>query len=845
MPNQNDTIAHWFIVSEYDLKVISYPKNNTIHQIGAKAFHLAELEKHHFQIPETVFIPLSAYRTFVAANNLQNTIDTVKRHFGEGADFAILKPLLKELRAAFTKGDFPAAVLKILKETAARFSAVVAVRSSAVSEDSAAFSFAGQYHTVLSVEPDEISLGKAVKEVWTSQWNDAVAEYILKNKISSFEEGMGVIIQRMLRPQIAGVLFTRHPDSLSDEHIIIESVTGLAEKLVSGEATPQHFEIPRNAVPPELDKLFPLKFQKQFKELIRDALKIETLAKGAVDIEWAVENGAVYFLQYRTLTTGAEEFLWTNENVGEVIPDVVTPYSWSILKPVTNNAFARFLNVLSIKGFPEQGLFGLYKGRVYFNSTMFNRLLSGFYIGEQLKDKSPLGVFVFLVRKIPALIPLGLYLFLLPGKIKRYLRRFSGRLESIRFMQESDAALHLQKCDLLVKQHQRTMNLHLTCTIFAELYYQLLTKLCSGKETAAGPVSADALLSGIQGAESARSGRALWQLAKEISSDSNLQKIILDFEADEIEAHLSSAPGGEKMLEKIQAFLNEFGHGALHEFELFYPRWKEDKNFIYSNLKNYLINIPQLDWEAGQAEQTKKQATQFTEAAKSFSFLGRIFFYRIFNKALFFSVQRENLKQAFVKAHFELKKHLSVLAKLLNLADVRKILFLTDAEIADAFNGVLPVEQIKALIQAREKERSGYLKIKHPSKIRQLGEHWIPVGAEDAEPAQDVLRGIACSAGIAEGRARIILNPEDAVRIENGDILIARAVNPGWTPLFVPAAGIVSEIGGALSHGAIIAREYGLPMVAAVVGITTKIQDGQRIRLNGFSGTVEILEENE
>ncbi len=255
--------------------------------------------------------------------------------------------------------------------------------------------------------------------------------------------------------------------------------------------------------------------------------------------------------------------------------------------------------------------------------------------------------------------------------------------------------------------------------------------------------------------------------------------------------------------------------------------------------------MPNFDWEAGQAEQTQKQATQFTEAEKSFSFVGRIFFRWVFRKALFFSVQRENLKQAFVKAHFELKKHLSVLAKQLNLPDVRKILFLTSAEITDTFSGALRAEQIKALINEREEERSEYLTIRHPSRIKQIGEHWIPAETDDSSSALELLQGIACSAGIVEGRARVILNPEDSATIENGDILITRAVNPGWTPLFVSLSGVACEIGGALSHGAIIAREYGLPMVTAVTGITMKIKDGQRIRLNGFSGTIEILEEDE
>ncbi len=812
-------------------------------EIGVKAYHLAQLKKHRIPIPETVFLPVAWYYEFVETNQILSLTDELKERFRRGRPVTELHPLLKTVRNSIVHGKFTPERENQLLAICSQFNGAFAVRSSALSEDSASYSFAGQYDTILSVQPEAQALARAVKQVWSSQWRDSVAEYVLNNRDVSFTDGMGVIIQRMVEAQISGVLFTRRPDSLNDEHIFIEYVRGTGEKLVSGEATPEHVEVLKNKPLSEQAEKLPFAFRKPLSELIRDALKIEILYGGAVDIEWAVENNTVYFLQYRPLTTGAEEILWTNENVGEVIPDVVTPYSWSILKPVTNNAFASLLHILKIKDYPSGGLFEVYKGRVYFNNTLFNRLLSDFYLTERLQNAHFFVLVNIVFRKLPVMMHAGLFLLLLPYRITRYLKTLPASLNRKSYTEKKDSAFHLKKTDEIIRQHQQTMNLHLSCTVFAELYYQLLSKICSGKETAAGPVSVDALLSGAKGAESARSGRILWQIAEKIASNATLQKIVLETDVSNLEQALTAHRDGAEVWQEIQRFLDEFGHGALHEFELYYPRWQEDAHYILSNLKTYVRSRSALEGEAGQERKTLKQKKLYSNAQKSFSLIGRLFFRFIYSKAVFYGVQRENLKQAFLKFHFQLKKHLSALARDLELEDVRSLLFLTHGELMQALEGALPRSQILERINKRQEERQTWLHYHHPARVRQLGDQWIPLSEEEHSASGNVLKGIACSAGVVEGRARIILHPEDSAGIEHGDVLIARAVNPGWTPLFVSAAGIVSEIGGALSHGAIIAREYSLPMVAAVPGIMSKVTEGQRIRINGFEGTVELLEE--
>jgi len=140
----------------------------------------------------------------------------------------------------------------------------------------------------------------------------------------------------------------------------------------------------------------------------------------------------------------------------------------------------------------------------------------------------------------------------------------------------------------------------------------------------------------------------------------------------------------------------------------------------------------------------------------------------------------------------------------------------------------------------RREERELNIKIKHPQKVYQRGDNWYPY-FEGEEDQTDSLKGIGCSAGTAVGRVKIIMNPDEFTAFEKGSILVTRSTNPGWTPLFVLAGAVVTEIGGALSHGAIIAREYGLPMAAAIPDALTKLKDGDMVEVNGHNGVVKIL----
>ncbi len=809
-------------------------QNISKEQFGGKSSQLALLSQKGYPVPESVFLSKTSYFDFINHNGIT---DRIKNLGSQTIEEQIKKA--EELRLFVLKGAFPPIFEEELEQIIGRFYGPVCVRSSASGEDSSEHSFAGQYETLLNIEPTALKVGRAIREVWASQWTSRLIIYRLRNGLP-LNQGMGVIIQSMLKPVYAGVAFSANPlCQTENKKIILEFVRGLGTHLVDGSRTPQSLTWDLKEQSWQPSGRVPAGYRERFDRLAELLHDLEREFDYALDVEWAIDKRQIWLLQVRPISNLQSAVEWTNENVGEVIPDVVTPYSWSILGPIANSAFARLLRLLDVKELPKEGLFGLFKGKVYFNSTAFNRLLAGFYVGERLKRMGPLSAFFYLIRLIPTSIKLILFLIRLQTRILKHLSRHPAELKRMEALSENSGTSLLEAIDGLIQLHQKTMFLHITCTLFAELYFQLLDKLSRWSFAEHKMISARRLLSGSTGTESARSGRVLRQIADTICKNETVRSVFLTTPARAVAGKLQLMPESESIRQAIDRFFVEFGYGALHEFELLYPRWQEDQSYIYSSLQRLVKKTTTRDWDEEQQQLLQKRTHLIHKTKKDLSLFLRLPFAYVLRKADFFGVQRENLKQAFIKAHFLLKKKLLKLSDYLELDHSEDIFFLKQEEItAVVKSGTVPREMADTIRQRRA-ERQKFLKYDHPLRIRQVGKRRIAV--EEKKSVQAELRGIPCSAGVAEGTARIVLEPETVDVLPAGTILIARSANPGWTPLFVTVSGIVTEIGGALSHSAIIAREYGLPMIAAVPEATSKIKDGQRIRIDGTSGNIEIL----
>ncbi len=828
-------------------------------QVGSKGWYLVRGIQEGLAVPETVFVSVAAFHEFIRRRQLQALIQELQQLLNEGTAQTTWEPVAQQLQNAFTAAEPLPELVAELETAREELSWLreqsLAVRSSGVKEDSVDHSFAGQFETVLNVPPEVGAIVAAIQRVWASEWNWQNIVYHQQKQLPLSRIGMGVIVQRMVHPQYAGVTFTMNPAGTSRKELVIEYVEGLGEQLVSGQKTPQRIVVDRTRFQPREGKDDPL--LQAFPELPRYFHRIETAFDMYVDVEWAIENNRLYILQIRPITkiqgSAQPNYLWTDENVGEVIPDVVTPLTWSILNPMVNGAFLYFIRKSGLPVDQDLQLFDVYKNKVYFNSTLFNQVLQNFYLRpSESADAHKGGHLNVLLHLLPRLLWVGYRILRLTRTLPKEIYRTEAEFRAQRTRDlpepgELSPEENFAAIQQILQDHHRVMNLHVSCTIMGELFYQILDKLAHTWMPDDRVIGAEAMLQGIGEAESIRSGLTLRRLAAEIAQFPEIRQVFLENPPEKIPEQLHTLPDGPRVLGLLNDFFREFGHGSLHEFELYFPRWAEDPAYIYNTLKQYLQQgalPPEVTFDKAERKKRVQEAQRLIQGP--LAGIKRVVFGWVRRKAEFFTTHRENLKQILVRQHYRLKRHILAIARYFHqqgwLSSVEDIFFLTMEEIDQLVRrGQLLTGTPGELVVQRRKERETYLQFDHPKKIRQIGDQWIPEVAETSGN-QKGLVGIGCSNGVVEGRARVVRSEADFASVQQGEILVAVATNPGWTPLFVLVKGVVTEIGGALSHGAIIAREYGIPMVAGVPEATRKIRTGDIIRVNGTLGTVEIIQ---
>ncbi|HHH40855.1 MAG TPA: hypothetical protein ENK56_02480 [Chloroflexi bacterium] len=800
-------------------------------RVGGKGYALSRLRQAGFPVPPGFVVTADAYRAFVAANGLGPLL----------AEALIADDPVAAARAqaAFQEAEMPSEIAAAIgRAYRAMGAGPVAVRSSAVAEDGDDASFAGQYETVLEVIGEGVLLA-AVRRCWASLWSARALAYRRALGLET-EPAMAVVVQRMVDAAQAGVAFTRDPVSGRRDVVVVEAVAGSGERLVSGEAKPRRYVVRREEEGTALgDGLLD---GTRLAAVVRLARRVEAWAGRPQDVEWAVDRaGRVYLLQARPVTAAGPPrraaVRWTRDNVGEVIPDPVTPLSWSVLEPLTNGAFRGVLRRLGVGQLPGR-LFARFYGRVYLNQTLFQAVMSRFYLSRA-------GWLA-----LPRLAWTGLctlrQLLRLPGEA----REAGEAVRERAWLEEGMDPSVLVPVGLLARidgwhrLERVVMEVHLAVTTVAELLYQALDKGLS--RWGDGSVTVATLTAGLTGVRSAEVGRALAELARWVRRDGDLCALVCGIPPGLLRDRLAETGPGRALWARIEAFLAEHGHGAEREFELAAPRWREDPTPLLAALQ---AQVRAADREIA-SDPIARRLAATARIERRLGPAERLLFRLLLRRAQIFTQAREDLKYHFVLAHDRLRKLYRALGVRLAaegyLVGEEDVFFLTVEEVVELVGGGLPGEEVRRRAIGRRRMWEGYRRVVAPPAIEEEGGRVRPVEAEGAGAGDGLLlRGLAASPGTYIGRARVVRTLEEGAGMEPGEVLIALATSPGWAPLLVAAGALVTEIGGTLSHGAIIAREYGLPAVLNVPGATRHIHTGQLVRVDGSLGTVRLLEERE
>lgn len=830
-------------------------------ECGRKAATLSRMIAAGLPVPPGFCLTRGAADVQIAANSLRSRAETLVRAAREAHGPERARALC-ELREAIESADVPDEVADAVTEHLSQLpDGLLAVRSSATVEDLPGHSFAGLHDTALNVTGIDAVLA-AVRRCWASLWTERAFEYRERNGLAHSEAEMAVIVQQLIPAQTSGVAFTADPVTADTSDVVIEMVAGPGDVLVGGQAEPERVAVARVDASAPLSATGPLPVR-----VAALALAAEAVLGAPADVEWAAADGEVWLLQARPITTSAprharpDRQVWSNANTGEVAPDVATPMTWSILDPLVHALMTWFFRGLGMD-LSRQRVAGLVAGRVYFNlNTMVScaRRIPGLgdrhtteMFGGNREIEAELARAKITEADIPNLdvsklhvalrIPITLWHLATypPVRAEAVLVGLRQRVDG----EHERAAGPLDADDLLAFARGIVDDILHDDALFevvgvGKTADTILYDLCRRWFGAEGNALASRMMAGIGGNEHAVAGLALAGLARLARHDSELGSAVLGHRAfDDLRAELSGNPSGRAFMEAWDRFMAEHGHHCRGELELANPRWAEIPDEVLSQVRSYMAADRDFaDVYAALADD--REAATREAMGRLWDPVRRGILRHFLNRARRLAPPRESAKSQIVRRIALLRSLLlrlgDCLAERRALARRDDIWFLRLDELDDVVSGKANVE---VTIRARRAEYRHNLSLSPPPVV--IGEYSPgPERRPDADPPT-CLTGIPCNPGIVVGPARVI---EQGGRDEvlPGEVLVAPVTDPGWTPYFINAAALVVDMGGILSHGSIIAREYGIPAVVNVGPATRLIRTGQLLRVDGAAGVVEVL----
>ncbi|WP_257667019.1 phosphoenolpyruvate synthase [Parapedobacter tibetensis] len=853
--------------------------------VGGKGANLGELIKiEGIQVPDGFCISTEAFKRIIEeTSSIKELLDQLS--LLKVADRGKIGELSGEIRRVIEGITIPQDIHSAITYLLSKFGEkdAYAVRSSATAEDLPTASFAGQQDTYLNIIGKEAIL-KHISKCWASLFTERAVIYRLKNGFNHRKVHLAVVVQKMVFPQAAGILFTADPVTGNGKVLSIDASFGLGEAMVSGLVNADNYKVCNGKV---IDKkisakkvaIYPLKdggtkeqeieterqhrqalTDEQILQLERMGRKIEAHFGHPQDIEWCLVDDAFFIVQSRPITTlypipeanDQENHVYVSVGHQQMMTNAMKPLGLSFFLLTTRAPMRKaggrlFVDVTQMLALPDsrRNLLNVMGGHdPLMKDALVTIVARGDFIklspddkeeqrpGNSNKDTSSAG-FQTEFENNPTIIA---------DLIKRSQTSIAALKQNIQAKSGPDLfdfiledLQELKKILFDPQSHRVIM-----AAMNASLWLNEKMKEWLGEKNAA-----DTLSQSVPNNITSEMGLALLDVADAIRPYPAIIDYLQQVKDDNFLDELAKVSGGEETQEAIYAYLNKYGMRCAGEIDITKARWSEKPAtlvpLILSNIKNFEPNASTRKFEQGRKEALKKEQTlldrlaplpdgeQKAEETK-----------RVIDLIRNFIGYREYPKYGMVNRYFAYKQAILQEAEQLVQAKVihqkEDIYYLTFEELREVVRTHKLDYQI---IRKRKDEYKIYEKLTPPRVITSDGE--IIAGAYKREnlPAGAIV-GLAVSPGVIAGRARVILNMEDA-DLEDGDILVTSFTDPSWTPLFVSIKGLITEVGGLMTHGAVIAREYGLPAVVGVENATKLIKDGQRIRMNGTDGYVEIL----
>ena len=865
--------------------------------VGGKALNLGKLTAAGFPVPAGFCLTTDAYRLAAPAGleELAARLDRMMAQAGEGAAGGRGPDgLAAEARALVASAVVPQAVSSAVRAAYAALGAQqpVAVRSSATAEDLPFASFAGQQDSYTGVSGADAVID-AVQRCWASLWSDRAVAYRSGNGISHREVGLAVVVQVMVEAATAGVMFTANPVTGTRTETVINASPGAGQAVVSGAVNPDQFTLDTatatvlRRVPGDEDpeRWWSLD-DSSLAELTRLGDAVQRLFGTPQDVEWVLDAaGKAWLTQSRPITTlyPLEDPFSAGPAIGPDAAGEVRVYLCGTLlqgltRPITPLGLVALGLARNGKGpwhYVNPGLRMFVDltavarnkwGRRYLtrvlpladgrSAAIFPELLADprFAVQKRPRRRGPrtpgarmpgkpskqtTANLSMVLAQLPAMLVAGLR----PEAELRRAEAYGRRLEAELVLPEP--ATTLQRLDYAEQILNRTIDGLIRATLPGpSVGYIMLAVARRLLRGIAAPRELEAVLRGLPHNVTTEMDLELWRLAADIGADPASRAAFLAQDPAGLAAVYRAGLLPATAQDAVRHFLARYGHRAVAEIDLGMPRWSEQPDHILGMISNYLrVEDP----EQAPDRQFRRAAEHAEERLRSLEkragARGR---WRA--RALELSLHRvrelsglrELPKFEIVKILGEMHRQLLLVGADLVRAGVitadDDVFFLDFDELRVGLRGA----GMQPLVASRRRLYDVELRRRHIPRVLLSDGTDLEAAVMAKAPPSGALAGTPASAGTATGKVRVIMEPVGA-RLEPGEILVAPSTDPGWTPLFLTAGALVMEMGGVISHGAVVAREYGIPAVVGVPDATTRLRTGQTVTVDGAAGTVREL----
>ncbi|MBK8900979.1 MAG: phosphoenolpyruvate synthase [Anaerolineaceae bacterium] len=872
--------------------------------VGGKGANLGEMSAAGFPVPPGFCVTTHAFRDFVAScppmAQFYAELEAIPAE-----DLVATRKIGESIRQTLHEMPIPEAIGTAVCQTWRSLdpTAAYAVRSSATAEDLPDASFAGQQDTYLNVR-GEAAILDAVRRCWASLFTDRAILYRQQNGFAHQDVALSVVVQQMVLPDVSGILFTADPVSQNRHITSIDASYGLGEALVAGLVSADLYRVDtrRNelvevkigdkklAIRPlpnggttqetlsETQRTAQVLDPAQATALAQIGQRIEAHYGQPQDIEWAIAGGHIYLLQTRPITTlfplpvprpqDDALHIYVSLSHAQVMLDPIKRMGldmWRLMFPTLKPAGAtsRSQSITSAGGrmyMDVTHLLNLRLGRKVIPAmlTIADEMIAASLKTAlthpefrqrlpQLRPQPGLGDVFFYLRPIGK----ALFSFLFRRDPAQMLARLTVQMDEAvaasrqRLLAQPAGAARLRQVELEIGEAFSRLIPEFPALVASGIASLRILAFLLGRR--ARPEDLTAVARGLSGNVTTEMDLAVGDLADLVRQSPQL---VTHFQQNPPLAALTSAhtiPGSAPFLAGWAQFLDRYGMRGPSEIDISRARWREDPTsllqFVIGNLQHKAPGSHR-QHHAQMAAAGEAAASRLIEAAGRglFGFIRRPLARRLVQDVRHYSAGREHPKFYLIKMLGLIKEVLLETAESL-VADGRidQAIDIWHLDLAELIDFVAdPSREIRPLVTQRGAEFSRFHKLAPPRVITSDGELINARPSREGLP-EGTLVGSAASSGTVEGIARVVLDPSKDV-LAKGEILIAPFTDPGWTPLFINAAALVMEIGGLMTHGSVVAREYGIPAVVGVPDATRQIKTGQHIRVHGDAGFVEILD---